>query len=93
MAHGDVTFLKTLSKASLIVINDWGYCADGADLLENLDDRFGCWLTHVRSKLLLAPGKPGSAVRVPVSAGSPESWNRAEALAKGCASVYGRQSA
>ena len=46
IAHGDgsyLKFLKTLSKAALIVLDDWGLTAlstqDRADLLEILDDR------------------------------------------------------
>ncbi len=46
VAHGDgsyIKFLKTIAKAALIVLDDWGLTAlstqDRADLLEILDDR------------------------------------------------------
>ena len=58
IAHGDgsyIKFLKTLSKASLIVLDDWGLTAlnaqDRADLLEILDDRVNTGSTLVASQL------------------------------------------
>jgi len=58
IAHGDgsyIKFLKTLSKASLIVLDDWGLTAlsaqDRADLLEILDDRVNTGSTIVASQL------------------------------------------
>ena len=54
IAHGDgsdIKFLKTISKASLIVLDDWGLTAlsaqDRADLLEILDDRVNTGSTLV----------------------------------------------
>jgi len=53
VAHGDgsyIKFLRTIAKASLIVLDDWGLTAlstqDRADLLEILDDRLD---THRQS--------------------------------------------
>lgn len=58
IAHGDgsyIRFLKTLSKASLIVLDDWGLAAlsvqDRADLLEILDDRVNSGSTLIASQL------------------------------------------
>jgi DNA replication protein DnaC len=58
IAHGDgsyIRFLKTLSKASLIVLDDWGLTAlsvqDRADLLEILDDRVNTGSTLIASQL------------------------------------------
>lgn len=58
IAHGDgsyIRFLKTLSKASLIVLDDWGLTAlsvqDRADLLEILDDRVNSGSTLIASQL------------------------------------------
>lgn len=58
IAHGDgsyIRFLKTLSKASLIVLDDWGLAAlsvqDRADLLEILDDRVSTGSTLIASQL------------------------------------------
>jgi len=58
IAHGDgsyIKFLKTLSKASLIVLDDWGLTAlsvqDRADLLEILDDRVNTGSTLIASQL------------------------------------------
>ena len=58
IAHGDgsyIRFLKTLSKASLIVLDDWGLAAlsvqDRADLLEILDDRVNTGSTLIPSQL------------------------------------------
>lgn len=58
IAHGDgsyIRFLKTLSKASLIVLDDWGLAAlsvqDRADLLEILDDRVNTGSTLIASQL------------------------------------------
>jgi DNA replication protein DnaC len=58
IAHGDgsyIKFLKTLSKASLIVLDDWGLTAlstqDRADLLEILDDRVNIGSTLITSQL------------------------------------------
>jgi DNA replication protein DnaC len=59
IAHGDgsyIKFLKTLSKTSLIVLDDWGLTAlsvqDRADLLEILDDRVATGSTLIASQLL-----------------------------------------
>lgn len=58
VAHGDgsyTPFLKTLAKASLVVLDDWGLTAlatqDRADLLEILDDRVNTGSTLVTSQL------------------------------------------
>lgn len=58
IAHGDgsyIKFLKTLSKVSLIVLDDWGLTAlsvqDRADLLEILDDRVNTGSTLIASQL------------------------------------------
>ena len=58
IAHGDgsyIKFLKTLSKAELIVLDDWGLTAlsgqDRADLLEILDDRVESGSTLIASQL------------------------------------------
>src|SRR5437588_52713 len=58
IAHGDgsyLKFLKTLSKAALIVLDDWGLTAlatqDRADLLEILDDRVNTGSTLIASQL------------------------------------------
>jgi DNA replication protein DnaC len=58
IAHGDgsyMKFLKTLAKASLIVLDDWGLAAlstqDRADLLEILDDRVNTSSTLIASQL------------------------------------------
>jgi DNA replication protein DnaC len=58
ISHGDgryIKFLKSLSKASLIVLDDWGLTAlsaqDRADLLEILDDRVNTASTLVASQL------------------------------------------
>ena len=58
ISHGDgsyIKFLKSLSKASLIVLDDWGLTAlsaqDRADLLEILDDRVNTTSTLVASQL------------------------------------------
>ncbi len=58
IAHGDgsyIKFLKTLSKAALIVLDDWGLTAlsaqDRADLLEILDDRVDNGSTLIASQL------------------------------------------
>jgi DNA replication protein DnaC len=58
IAHGDgsyIKFLKTLSKATLIVLDDWGLTAlstqDRADLLEILDDRVNTGSTLIASQL------------------------------------------
>jgi DNA replication protein DnaC len=58
IAHGDgsyIKFLKTLSKAALIVLDDWGLTAlsaqDRADLLEILDDRVDTGSTLIASQL------------------------------------------
>lgn len=58
IAHGDgsyIKFLKTLAKASLIVLDDWGLTAlgaqDRADLLEILDDRVNTGSTLIASQL------------------------------------------
>jgi DNA replication protein DnaC len=58
IAHGDgsyIKFLKTISKASLIVLDDWGLTAlatqDRADLLEILDDRVNSGSTLIASQL------------------------------------------
>ena len=58
IAHGDgsyLKFLKTLSKAALIVLDDWGLSAlstqDRADLLEILDDRVNTGSTLIASQL------------------------------------------
>ena len=58
IAHGDgsyIKFLKTLSKAALIVLDDWGLTAlsaqDRADMLEILDDRVNTGSTLIASQL------------------------------------------
>lgn len=58
VAHGDgsyLKFLKSLAKASLIVLDDWGLTAltvqDRADLLEILDDRINTGSTLIASQL------------------------------------------
>ena len=58
ISHGDgsyIKFLKSLSKASLIVLDDWGLTAlsaqDRADMLEILDDRINTASTVVASQL------------------------------------------
>lgn len=58
IAHGDgssIKFLKTPSKATLIVLDDWDITGlstqDRADLLENLDDRVNTGSTFVASQL------------------------------------------
>jgi DNA replication protein DnaC len=58
IAHGDgsyIRFLKTLSRAALIVLDDWGLTAltvqDRADLLEILDDRVDAGSTLIASQL------------------------------------------
>jgi DNA replication protein DnaC len=58
ISHGDgsyIKFLKSLSKASLIVLDDWGLTAlsaqDRADLLEILDDRVNTGSTLIASQL------------------------------------------
>lgn len=58
IAHGDgsyIKFLKSLSKAALIVLDDWGLTAlsaqDRADLLEILDDRIDTGSTLIASQL------------------------------------------
>lgn len=58
IAHGDgsyMKFLKTMAKASLIVLDDWGLTAlssqDRADLLEILDDRVNTGSTLIASQL------------------------------------------
>jgi DNA replication protein DnaC len=58
IAHGDgsyLKFLKTLAKAALIVLDDWGLTAlatqDRADLLEILDDRVNTGSTLIASQL------------------------------------------
>lgn len=58
IAHGDgsyIKFLKSLAKASLIVLDDWGLTAltvqDRADLLEILDDRINAGSTLIASQL------------------------------------------
>ena len=58
IAHGDgsyLKFLKTLSKAALIVLDDWALTAlsnqDRADLLEILDDRVNVGSTLIASQL------------------------------------------
>ena len=58
IAHGDgsyIKFLKMLSKAELIVLDDWGLTAlsgqDRADLLEILDDRVESGSTLIASQL------------------------------------------
>lgn len=58
VAHGDgsyIKLLKTLAKASLIVLDDWGLTAlstqDRADLLEILDDRVNAGSTLIASQL------------------------------------------
>lgn len=58
IAHGDgsyLKFLKTLAKATLIVLDDWGLTAlatqDRADLLEILDDRVNTGSTLIASQL------------------------------------------
>ncbi len=58
IAHGDgsyIKLLKTISKASLILFDDWGLTAlatqDRADLLEILDDRVNTGSTLIASQL------------------------------------------
>jgi DNA replication protein DnaC len=58
IAHGDgsyLKFLKTIAKAALIVLDDWGLTAlgtqDRADLLEILDDRVNSGSSLVASQL------------------------------------------
>jgi DNA replication protein DnaC len=58
LAHGDgsyIKFLKTIAKAALIVLDDWGLTAlstqDRADLLEILDDRVNVGSTLIASQL------------------------------------------
>ena len=58
IAHGDgsyLKFLKTLSKAALIVLDDWGLTVlatqDRADLLEILDDRVNTGSSLIASQL------------------------------------------
>lgn len=58
ISHGDgsyIKFLKSLSKAALIVLDDWGLTAlsaqDRADLLEILDDRVNTGSTLIASQL------------------------------------------
>lgn len=58
IAHGDgsyIKFLKTLSKAALIVLDDWGLTALSAqvraDMLEILDDRVNTGSTVIASQL------------------------------------------
>lgn len=58
IAHGDgsyIKFLKSLAKASLIVLDDFGLTAltvqDRADLLEILDDRINAGSTLIASQL------------------------------------------
>ncbi len=58
ISHGDgsyIKFLKSLSKAALIVLDDWGLTAlaaqDRADLLEILDDRVNTGSTVIASQL------------------------------------------
>jgi DNA replication protein DnaC len=58
VAHGDgsyIKFLKSIAKAALIVLDDWGLTAfstqDRADLLEILDDRINTGSTLVTSQL------------------------------------------
>ena len=58
ISHGDgsyIKFLKSLPKASLIVLDDWGLTAlsaqDRADLLEILDDRVNTGSTLIASQL------------------------------------------
>ena len=58
IAHGDgsyIKFLKSLSKATLIVLDDWGLSAlsaqDRADLLEILDDRIDAGSTLIARQL------------------------------------------
>ncbi len=58
IAHGDgsyIKFLKSLAKASLIVLDDWGLTAltvqDRADVLEILDDRVATGSTLIASQL------------------------------------------
>jgi len=58
IAHGDgsyIKFLKMISKAALIVLDDWGLTAlctqDRADLLEILDDRVNTGSTLIASQL------------------------------------------
>jgi DNA replication protein DnaC len=62
ISHGDgsyIKFLKALSKASLIVLDDWGLTAlsaqDRADLLEILDDRVNTGSTLIASQLPVDP--------------------------------------
>jgi len=58
IAHGDGSYiksLKTIAKAALIVLDDWGLTAlstqDRADLLEILDDRVNAGSTLIASQL------------------------------------------
>jgi len=58
IAHGDgsyIKLLKTLSKVSLLVLDDWGLTAlsvqDRADLLEIFDDRINTGSTLIASQL------------------------------------------
>lgn len=58
ISHGEgsyIKFLKSLSKAALIVLDDWGLTAlsaqDRADLLEILDDRVNTGSTLIASQL------------------------------------------
>jgi DNA replication protein DnaC len=58
IAHGDgsyLKFLKTIAKAALILLDDWGLTAlatqDRADLLEILDDRVNTGSTLIASQL------------------------------------------
>src|SRR5204862_3935196 len=58
IAHGDGSYLKflnTISKAALIVLDDWGLTAlatqDRADLLEILDDRVNTGSSLIASQL------------------------------------------
>jgi DNA replication protein DnaC len=58
IAHGDgsyLKFLKTIAKAALIVLDDWGLTAlatqDRADLLEILDDRVNTGSSLIASQL------------------------------------------
>ena len=58
ISHGDgsyIKFLKSLSKAALVVLDDWGLTAlparDRADLSEILDDRVYIGSTLIASQL------------------------------------------
>jgi DNA replication protein DnaC len=58
VAHGDgsyIKFLKSIAKASLLVLDDWGLTAfstqDRADLLEIFDDRVNAGSTLIASQL------------------------------------------